>query len=99
MPSLFPACWLPSAAKQRCLKWMVRQARHAWIIEDEYDAEYRYFGRPVAALQTLDSSGCVIYVGTFTKMLFNALRLGFMVLPERLVEAFASARTLVDLHP
>jgi GntR family transcriptional regulator/MocR family aminotransferase len=50
-------------------------------------------------LQTLDSSGCVIYVGTFTKMLFNALRLGFMVLPECLVEKFASARTLVDLHP
>jgi GntR family transcriptional regulator/MocR family aminotransferase len=54
---------------------------------------------PVAALQTLASSGCVIYVGTFTKMLFNALRLGFMVLPERLVEAFASARSVVDLHP
>ena len=79
------------------LSWAT--SANAWIIEDEYDAEYRYFGRPVAALQTLDSSGCVIYVGTFTKMLFNALRLGFMVLPARLVDAFASARTLVDLHP
>jgi GntR family transcriptional regulator / MocR family aminotransferase len=79
------------------LRWAASAS--AWIIEDEYDAEYRYFGRPVAALQTLDSCGCVIYVGTFTKMLFNALRLGFMVLPERIVEAFASARTLVDLHP
>jgi GntR family transcriptional regulator/MocR family aminotransferase len=72
---------------------------NAWIIEDEYDAEYRYFGHPVAALQSLDSSGCVIYVGTFTKMLFNALRLGFMVLPERLVGAFASTRSFVDRHP
>ncbi len=54
---------------------------------------------PSLLCKALDSSGCVIYVGTFTKMLFNALRLGFMVLPDRLVEAFTSARTLVDLHP
>ena len=79
------------------LQWAAKA--NAWIVEDEYDAEYRYFGRPVAALQTLDSSGCVIYVGTFTKMLFNALRLGFMVLPERLVSVFTAARSLVDLHP
>ena len=79
------------------LQWAA--SANAWIVEDEYDAEYRYFGRPVAALQTLDSSGCVIYIGTFTKMLFNALRLGFMVVPERLVDAFTAARTLVDLHP
>lgn len=79
------------------LKWAV-DAR-AWIIEDEYDAEYRYFGRPVAALQSLDRSGCVVYVGTFTKMLFNALRLGFLVLPEPLVGAFEAARSFVDRHP
>jgi GntR family transcriptional regulator/MocR family aminotransferase len=71
----------------------------AWIVEDEYDAEYRYHGKPVAALQSLDRSGSVIYVGTFTKMLFNALRLGFMVLPERLVEAFQTGRSFVDRHP
>jgi len=71
----------------------------AWIVEDEYDAEYRYHGRPVAALQSLDRSGSVIYVGTFTKMLFNALRLGFMVLPQRLVGAFEAARSFVDRHP
>jgi GntR family transcriptional regulator/MocR family aminotransferase len=79
------------------LRWAA--AANAWIVEDDYDAEYRYSGHPVAALQGLDNSGCVIYVGTFTKMLFNALRLGFMVLPERLVEAFVSARTFVDRHP
>jgi GntR family transcriptional regulator/MocR family aminotransferase len=83
--------------RMELLRWAA--SANAWIVEDEYDAEYRYIGHPVAALQTLDDSGCVIYVGTFTKMLFNALRLGFMVLPERIVEAFASARTLVDLHP
>jgi len=79
------------------LRWA--DSANAWIVEDDYDAEYRYSGRPVAALQALDSSGCVIYAGTFTKMLFNALRLGFMVLPERLVEPFISARSLVDRHP
>ncbi|MBB5330324.1 PLP-dependent aminotransferase family protein [Tunturiibacter gelidoferens] len=94
----FPMSVTMSADRRmELLRWAA--SANAWIIEDEYDAEYRYFGHPVAALQTLDSSGCVIYVGTFTKMLFNALRLGFMVLPERLVEKFASARTLVDLHP
>ena len=79
------------------LNWAVNAG--AWIVEDEYDAEYRYYGRPVAALQSLDRSGSVIYVGTFTKMLFNALRLGFMVLPERLVAAFEAARSFVDRHP
>jgi GntR family transcriptional regulator / MocR family aminotransferase len=71
----------------------------AWIVEDEYDAEYRFFGRPVAALQSLDQSGSVIYVGTFTKMLFNALRIGFLVLPPRLVDVFEAARSFVDRHP
>jgi len=69
------------------------------VIEDDYDSEYRYFGRPLAALQSLDRAGCVIYVGTFTKMLFNALRLGFLALPAHLVEPFAVARTLTDRHP
>lgn len=79
------------------LRWAA--GANAWIVEDEYDAEYRYFGHPVAALQGLDSAGCVIYVGTFTKMLFNALRLGFVVVPGRLVDAFAAVRSLVDRHP
>ncbi len=74
-------------------------AAGAWIIEDEYDAEYRYFGRPVAALHSLDHSGSIIYIGTFTKMLFNALRLGFVVVPDRLVDAFRMLRSFVDRHP
>ncbi len=79
------------------LEWAAGQ--NAWIIEDEYDAEYRYSGPPLPSLQSLDRSGCVIYVGTFTKMLFNALRLGFIVLPERIVEPFAAARSFLDRHP
>ena len=79
------------------LRWA--GSSNAWVIEDEYDAEYRYFGHPVASLQALDRSNCVIYVGTFTKMLFYALRLGFVVLPERIVNAFAAARSFVDRHP
>ena len=79
------------------LRWAA--SANAWIVEDDYDAEYRYVGHPVAALQALDNCGCVIYVGTFTKTLFNALRLGFMVLPERLIEPFVSARSFVDRHP
>jgi GntR family transcriptional regulator/MocR family aminotransferase len=79
------------------LDWAAQE--NAWIVEDEYDAEYRYSGRPVPSLQSMDRSGCVLYIGTFTKMLFNSLRLGFLVLPERIVEAFAAARAIVDRHP
>jgi GntR family transcriptional regulator/MocR family aminotransferase len=83
--------------RMELLQWAVKAG--AWIVEDEFDAEYRYYGRPVAALQSMDRSGSVIYVGTFTKMLFNALRLGFMVIPERLVSAFEAGRSFVDRHP
>ena len=64
-----------------------------------HDAEYRYYGHPAAALQSLDRSGSVTYVGTFTKMLFNALRLGFVVVPQRLVSALEAARSFVDRRP
>lgn len=87
------------SAKRRVelLAWAVNSG--SWVIEDEYDAEYRYFGTPVASLHSVDTSGSVLYVGTFTKMLFNALRLGFVVLPERLVETFEKARSFMDRHP
>ena len=78
------------------LRWALEHG--AWIIEDEFDAEYRYFGRPVPALKSLDEGGSVIYIGTFTKMLFTSLRLGFVVLPESLVDAFAAARYVTDRH-
>jgi GntR family transcriptional regulator / MocR family aminotransferase len=70
----------------------------AWVLEDDYYSEYRYAGRPLAALQGLDGEGRVIYLGTFSKVLFPALRLGYMVVPPDLVDAFAAARALVDCH-
>lgn len=70
----------------------------AWILEDDYDSEYRYRGKPLPSLQGLDISGRVIYVGTFSKTLFPSLRLGFMVLPPELVESFRRARSVVDGH-
>jgi GntR family transcriptional regulator/MocR family aminotransferase len=88
---------LSAERRMELLAWA--SAAGAWIVEDEYDAEYRYSGRPVASLQSVDRAGSVVYVGTFTKMLFNALRLGFLVLPDRLVDAFVRARSLVDRHP
>lgn len=62
----------------------------AWILEDDYDSEFRYGGRPLTALQGLDTGGRVIYAGTFSKVLFPALRLGYLIVPEPLVETFAS---------
>lgn len=63
----------------------------AWIIEDDYDSEYRYQGRPVASLQGLDRADAVIYMGTFAKTLFPALKIGYLIVPEHLVDAFATA--------
>lgn len=88
---------MSQARRLELLDWAAHE--NAWIVEDEYDAEYRYLGQPVPALQSLDRSGCVIYAGTFTKMLFNSLRLGFLVVPERIANAFAAARALLDRHP
>jgi GntR family transcriptional regulator/MocR family aminotransferase len=78
------------------LEWANRA--DAWVLEDDYDSEYRYAGRPLAALQGLDREGRVIYLGTFSKVLFPALRLGYLVVPPDLVEAFVAARALVDRH-
>jgi GntR family transcriptional regulator/MocR family aminotransferase len=72
--------------------------RDAFIIEDDYNSEYRYSGRPLASLQGLDRDGRVIYLGTFSKTIFPALRLGYLVAPMDLVEVFAAARALTDLH-
>jgi GntR family transcriptional regulator/MocR family aminotransferase len=73
--------------------------RKAWIVEDDYDSEYRYQGRPLAALQGLDSAERVVYVGTFAKVLFPSLRIGYLVAPASLVPAFVRARAAQDGHP
>ncbi|WP_174278352.1 PLP-dependent aminotransferase family protein [Sphingomonas bacterium] len=69
-----------------------------WIIEDDYDSEFRYTGRALPTLFEMDRSGRVLYLGTFSKTLFPALRLGFAILPPPLVEAFVSARTVVGRY-
>jgi GntR family transcriptional regulator/MocR family aminotransferase len=71
----------------------------AWIVEDDYDSEFRYAGRPLASLQGLDDSDRVIYIGTYSKALFPGLRLGYAVVPPALADAFAGARHLMDRHP
>ncbi len=70
----------------------------ATILEDDYDSEYRYAGRPLASLQGLDEAGRVIYIGTFSKVLFPSLRIGYLVLPEELVDPFLRVRRLIGIH-
>ncbi|MEM6251831.1 MAG: PLP-dependent aminotransferase family protein [Cyanobacteria bacterium P01_D01_bin.156] len=72
---------------------------NALIIEDDYDSEYRYGGRPVPSLQGLDSHASVLYVGTFSKVMFPSIRLGYLVLPQSLVEVFGKAKWLADRQP
>lgn len=74
------------------------RARGAAIIEDDYDGEFRYEGKPLDALQTLDRSHCVFYVGTFSKSLFPALRLGFVIAPPWARSALIGAKQLADWH-
>lgn len=78
------------------LAWAHQQG--AMIVEDDYDSEYRYGERPLPAMQGLDHNDTVIYVGTFSKMLFPALRMGYLVVPPGLVDLFAQAKRLVDRH-
>ena len=78
------------------LEWA--RAQGTWVIEDDYDGEFRYSGRPLAALQGLDAAGRVIYWGTFSKVLFPSLRLGYMVVPGELVGPLVEARTNSDAH-
>ncbi len=74
------------------------RANDAWIFEDDYDAEYRYAGRPLAALQGLDCHGVALLAGSFSKVLFPALRLGYLVVPPALVDRFAAAKSVLTRH-
>jgi len=75
-------------------------ARGGWIVEDDYNGEFRYDGRPLASLQGLEHRGGerIIYLGTFSKTVFPALRLGYAIVPEALIDAFAVARLNADRH-
>jgi GntR family transcriptional regulator/MocR family aminotransferase len=85
---------LPIARRLKLLSWA--QERNAILIEDDYDSEYRYEGRPLESIQGLDSTGRVVYLGTFSKVLFPALRLGYAVPPRALVPHFTRAKWLSD---
>ncbi len=71
-------------------------AKSAWILEDDYDSEFRYKGRPIASLQGLDNYDRVIYLGTFSKVLYPGIRIGYVVVPEDLIEPFRTG--LADIH-
>ena len=78
------------------IDWAER--RDGWILEDDYDSEFRYRGRPLASLQGLDRSGRVIYAGSFSKVMFPSLRLGYLVVPEHLIDTFLKVRAALDDH-
>ncbi len=82
------------ARRLALLQWA--QVQQAVVIEDDYDGELRYDGRPLSALQGLDESGHVVYLGTFSKVLFPALRLAYVVLPAALRDPFLRAKRLID---
>ena len=84
------------ARRLELLAWAERT--QGWIVEDDYDGEYRYSGAPLAPLAALDRQGRVLYVGTFGKVAFPALRLGYLVLPPGLVDAFAQRRAVDVRH-
>jgi GntR family transcriptional regulator/MocR family aminotransferase len=84
------------ARRLELLAWAERT--EGWIVEDDYDGEYRYSGAPLAPLAALDRHGRVLYVGTFGKVAFPALRLGYLVLPPALVDAFAQRRAVDVRH-
>lgn len=88
---------MSASRRLQLLDWA--QSSGAWIIEDDYDSEYRYGSMPIASLQGLDRNSRVIYVGTFSKVLFPALRLGYIVIPPDLIERFLTVRRAMDLGP
>jgi GntR family transcriptional regulator/MocR family aminotransferase len=92
----FPLGWTMSIARRlQLLDWAQRTG--AWIIEDDYDSEYRYGSKPIASLQGLDVNSRVIYIGTFSKVLLPSLRVGYLVIPPDLVDHFAAVRFAIDI--
>ncbi len=98
-----PSCQFPLGLamslprRHQLLEWARRS--HAWIVEDDYDCDTHYQTQPLPCLHALDPDGRVIYVGTFSKTLFPALRLGFLIVPHGLQSGFNTARLATDLHP
>ncbi|HLO33433.1 MAG TPA: PLP-dependent aminotransferase family protein [Anaerolineales bacterium] len=93
----FPLGVTMSLARRLALLDWAKQA-NAYILEDDYDSEFRFATRPLATLQGLDEADRVIYIGTFSKVLFPSLRIGYLILPPALVDAFLKVRRLIDIH-
>jgi GntR family transcriptional regulator/MocR family aminotransferase len=87
---------LPLPRRLALLDWATR--KDAVVVEDDYDGEFRYEGQPLESLQGLDSEGRVVYIGTFSRTVFSALRIGYLIAPKSLVPAFTSAKWLCDRH-
>lgn len=87
---------LPLARRLQLLEWVKRA--NAVVVEDDYDGEFHYEGQPLESLQGLDREGRVIYIGTFSRTVFSALRIGYLIAPRRLVPAFIAAKWLCDRH-
>ncbi len=88
---------MSAARRLQLLDWA--QSSGAWVVEDDYDSEYRYDHNPLASLQGLDQTSRVIYIGTFSKVLFPSLRVGYLVIPTGLVDAFVATRHAMDVSP
>jgi GntR family transcriptional regulator / MocR family aminotransferase len=90
---------VPMSLSRRLALLSWARAARAWVIEDDYDSEFRYGARPIPCLHGLDVDGRVIYVGSFSKTLFPALRLGFVIVPPDLQAGLVAARAAADQHP
>jgi GntR family transcriptional regulator/MocR family aminotransferase len=87
---------LPLDRRLALLEWARR--KNAVIVEDDYDGEFHYEGRPLESLQGLDTEGRIVYVGTFSRTVFPALRIGYLIVPKSLAPAVTAAKWLSDLH-
>jgi GntR family transcriptional regulator/MocR family aminotransferase len=85
---------LPLPRRLKLLQWA--RENNAVIVEDDYDSEFRYSGLPIPALSALDDSGVTLYTGTFSKLIFPSLRLGYMVVPQELVHTYCWAKRMAD---
>ena len=93
----FPLGTTMSASRRlELLRWAAQAG--AWILEDDYDSEFRYSTRPLASLQGMDQDGRVVYIGTFSKTLVPALRLGYLIVPPEIAQAFRAVRAACDRH-
>ena len=88
---------MSASRRLQLLEWA--QTVGSWIVEDDYDSEYRYDSKPIASLQGLDRASRVVYIGTFSKVLFPSLRVGYIVIPADLVDRFLAVRHAMDVSP